>query len=143
MSIGWTARQPTFADSRLGGDVFVEGTVDLRQKECAPGVSSRCNSEPFAPSTSTASLTPVVSMTFAASLIQSDVALVRPSEKSRASDGCFSRSKFEARPRGPLRLFDYLLVESTGISEPLPVAEPRLGRRTVLTFPLLPPPQKN
>lgn len=30
--------------------------------------------------------------------------------------------------------FDYLLV---------PVAEPRLGRRTVLTFPLLPPPQKN
>jgi len=39
--------------------------------------------------------------------------------------------------------FDYLLVESTGISEPLPVAEPRLGRRTVLTLPLLPPPQKN
>jgi G3E family GTPase len=39
--------------------------------------------------------------------------------------------------------FDYLFVESTGISEPLPVAEPRLGRRTVLTFPLLPPPQKN
>ena len=38
---------------------------------------------------------------------------------------------------------DYLLVESTGISEPLPVAEPRLGRRTVLTFPLFPPPQKN
>jgi hypothetical protein len=26
---------------------------------------------------------------------------------------------------------------------PLPAAEPRLGRRTVLTFPLLPPPQKN
>ncbi len=39
--------------------------------------------------------------------------------------------------------FDYLLVESTGISEPLPVGERRLGRRTVLTFPLLPPPQKN
>ena len=39
--------------------------------------------------------------------------------------------------------FDYLLLESTGISEPLPAAEPRLGRRTVLTFPLLPPPQKN
>jgi len=39
--------------------------------------------------------------------------------------------------------FDYLLVEATGISEPLPIAEPRLGGRTVLTFPLLPPPQKN
>ena len=26
---------------------------------------------------------------------------------------------------------------------PLPAAEPRLGRRTALTFPLLPPPQKN
>ena len=38
---------------------------------------------------------------------------------------------------------DYLLVESTGIPEPLPAAEPRLGRRTVLTFPLGPPPQKN
>ena len=33
--------------------------------------------------------------------------------------------------------FDYFLVE------PLPVATPRLGRRTVLTLPLLPPPQKN
>ena len=39
--------------------------------------------------------------------------------------------------------FDYLRVESTGISEPRPVAEPRLGRRTALTFPLLPPPQKH
>jgi len=39
--------------------------------------------------------------------------------------------------------FDSLLVESTGISEPLPVAEPRFGRRTALTFPLVPPPQKN
>jgi G3E family GTPase len=39
--------------------------------------------------------------------------------------------------------FEYLLVESTGISEPLPAAEPRLGRRTALTFPLFPPPQKN
>src|SRR5262249_27124493 len=39
--------------------------------------------------------------------------------------------------------FDYLLVESTGVSEPLPAAEARLGRRTVLTFPLFPPPQKN
>ena len=38
---------------------------------------------------------------------------------------------------------DYLLVESTGISEPLPAAATRLGRRTARTFPLLPPPQKN
>lgn len=38
---------------------------------------------------------------------------------------------------------DYLLVVSTGMSEPLPAAESRLGRRTALTFPLLPPPQKN
>src|SRR6266550_4718920 len=42
-----------------------------------------------------------------------------------------------------VRPFDYLFVESTWISEPLPVAEPRLGRRTVLTLPLFPPPQKN
>jgi len=28
--------------------------------------------------------------------------------------------------------FDYFLVEATGISEPLSVAEPRLGRRSVL-----------
>ena len=34
-------------------------------------------------------------------------------------------------------------LESTGLSEPLPVARPRLGRRTALTFPLFPPPQKN
>ena len=39
--------------------------------------------------------------------------------------------------------FDYLPVALTGISEPLPAAEPRPGRRTALTFPLLPPPQKN
>jgi G3E family GTPase len=30
--------------------------------------------------------------------------------------------------------FDYLLMEATGILEPLPAAEPRLGRRTVLTL---------
>jgi hypothetical protein len=30
-----------------------------------------------------------------------------------------------------------------GLWEPLPVAELRLGRRTALTFPLFPPPQKN
>jgi hypothetical protein len=34
------------------------------------------------------------------------------------------------------------LVESKGLSEPLPGAEPHRGRRTVRTFPLLPPPQK-
>lgn len=43
--------------------------------------------------------------------------------------------------------FDDLLVGvhwgSMGVSEPLPAAETRLGRRTALTFPLLPPPQKN
>jgi hypothetical protein len=44
---------------------------------------------------------------------------------------------------GGLCRFDYLLVESTGVSEPLPAAETRVGRRTALTFPLLPPPQKN
>ena len=38
---------------------------------------------------------------------------------------------------------DYVLVESTGISEPRLVAGRRLGRRTALTFPLCPPPQKN
>ena len=47
--------------------------------------------------------------------------------------------RLTARERG----FDYLLVGSTGVSEPLPAAETRLGRRTALTFPLLPPPQKN
>ena len=39
--------------------------------------------------------------------------------------------------------FDYLLVGSRGISEPLPVAGSRLGRRTARTLPLFPPPQKN
>jgi G3E family GTPase len=39
--------------------------------------------------------------------------------------------------------FDYLLVESTGISEPPRVVEPHLDRRTALTFPLRSPPQKN
>jgi hypothetical protein len=37
----------------------------------------------------------------------------------------------------------YLLVGSTGASLPLPAAEARLGRRTALTVPLLPPPQNN
>jgi hypothetical protein len=37
---------------------------------------------------------------------------------------------------------DYLLV-GAGNAERLPVEAPRLRRRTVLTFPLRPPPQKN
>jgi hypothetical protein len=67
------------------------------------------------------------------------------------SDGCWiSRSAGSAADGTKLntQLFFFedavrFLVESTGISELLPVAEPRLGRRTVLTLPLLPPPQKN
>jgi hypothetical protein len=39
--------------------------------------------------------------------------------------------------------FDYLRVESTGSRSRCPSRERRLGRRTALTFPLLPPPQKN
>jgi len=39
--------------------------------------------------------------------------------------------------------FDYSVVDSVGISEGLGAAEPRLGRRTALTFALFPPPQKN
>jgi hypothetical protein len=39
--------------------------------------------------------------------------------------------------------FDYCLLGSTGILEPPPAKEPRPGRRTTLTFPVLPPPQKN
>ena len=37
---------------------------------------------------------------------------------------------------------DYLRLRATVVSEPLPAAEPRLGRRTARTFPLAPP-QKN
>jgi hypothetical protein len=37
----------------------------------------------------------------------------------------------------------YLLVGSTGVAEPLSAAGARRGRRTALTLPLLPPPQKN
>src|SRR5512145_2501854 len=68
-----------------------------------------------------------------------------------ASSGCRTDDPLHA-PKGPARRrievarerrFGYLLVESTGLPEPVRVAEPRLGRRTVLTFPLLPPPQKN
>ena len=38
---------------------------------------------------------------------------------------------------------DYLLLSIDEDREPLPFAPPRRGRRTALTFPLLPPPQKN
>jgi hypothetical protein len=37
----------------------------------------------------------------------------------------------------------FVVVGRYYLAEPLPAAEPRLGRRTALTFPLLPPPQKN
>jgi hypothetical protein len=36
-----------------------------------------------------------------------------------------------------------VLVELAGVLEPLPLAEPRFGRRTTLTLPLFAPPQKN
>ncbi len=49
------------------------------------------------------------------------------------------RSRAHVRPPG----YNPSLAPRVPISEPLPVAEPRLGRRTVLTLPLLPPPQKN
>ena len=73
-------------------------------------------------------------------------------ERATGSLGARFRCSTLSRPMpGPLTSsrersdgrFDYLFVESTGISEPLPAAETRLGRRTALTFPLFPPPQKN
>ena len=39
--------------------------------------------------------------------------------------------------------FDYLPVEATEVLEPPPAAETHVGRRTALTFPLVPPLQKN
>ena len=48
-----------------------------------------------------------------------------------------------SRNRARKRRFDYFLVGLTGVSEALPAAAARLGRRTALTFPLFPPPQKN
>src|SRR6266849_3919228 len=59
---------------------------------------------------------------------------------SRRSDALRARLQQTSPREGHI---DYLRVGSTGVSEPLPAAEPRLGRRTALTFPLLPPPQKN
>jgi hypothetical protein len=78
---------------------------------------------------------PIASMKIARALLRASVELQPPPVDP--GDG---QSRRLAAREGR---FDYLLVESTGISETLPVAEPRLGRRTVLTLPLLPPPQKN
>ena len=50
------------------------------------------------------------------------------------------------RPKADLArggLFEDVVVELAGITEPLRYAERRAGRRTARTFPLLPPPQKN
>lgn len=41
------------------------------------------------------------------------------------------------------RRVDYARVESTGLPEPPPAAEVRLGRRTAFTVPLLASPRKN
>jgi transposase len=59
-----------------------------------------------------------------------------PAHRRRGSRKASSNLAREGR-------FDYLLVESTGIPDPLRAGVPRLGRRTALTFPLFPPPQKN
>src|SRR5215510_9525060 len=50
---------------------------------------------------------------------------------------------YPGRAALPVRRFDYLLVASPGLLEPLPPAELRVGRRMALTLPLLPPPMKN
>ena len=52
--------------------------------------------------------------------------------------------KLDGAPRvsTPERAFLEALNE-IGVRQPLPAAETRLGRRTALTFPLFPPPQKN
>ena len=46
-------------------------------------------------------------------------------------------------PRARILLLYLLFVESTEIPALLSDVAPRLGRRTALTFPLFPPPQKN
>ena len=55
------------------------------------------------------------------------------------------KTRFLTSPRRsplvhPLRLLAYGV---DGVLEPPPAAEPRFGRRTALTFPLFPPPQKS
>jgi hypothetical protein len=61
--------------------------------------------------------------------VSSSLRLVRIENQDRQGH-CWS-DKDTTKPRGVDRV------------QPLPGAEPRLGRRTALTFPLLPPPQKN
>jgi hypothetical protein len=73
-----------------------------------------------------------------APLLRAEIAATRPLEIVMAEKIAALRTWLAREGR-----FDYFLVESTGISESLPVAEPRLGRRTALTLPLFPPPQKN
>jgi len=52
-------------------------------------------------------------------------------------------TSFAASRRDSEGCIDYLLVESTGISEPLARRGACLGRRIVFTCPLSLPPQKN
>ena len=77
-------------------------------------------------------------------LIWADLVLPIPQTAVIAALGIIYGGLLDGQSRRPAarkRRFDYFLVESTGILEPRPAAEPRLGRRTALTFPLLPPPQ--
>ena len=63
-------------------------------------------------------------------------------EQGRGSDAQWAHRE-KPSSISPVRALDYLPVESPGISAPPPATEPRLGRRTALTLPLRPPPQKN
>jgi hypothetical protein len=69
-----------------------------------------------------------------AQLDRSDAAA--PIEDARCTNPTAEEGESPAREGG----FDHLFVGLTGISE---LAEPRPGRRTALTLPLPPPPQKN
>ena len=68
-------------------------------------------------------------------------------ERRRTDFECEAVKQERCRERqnacGAVLFFDYLLLDSMGVLEPLPAAETRLGPRTALTFALLPPPQKN
>ena len=63
----------------------------------------------------------------------------RRSRYAACRPGCSRKASANVAREG---YFNYFLVESPGIFEPLLAAAPRPGRRTVLTFPLPPPPQK-